>query len=108
MLLFKSRIGGRIIDVSECRDRPVSEMPEHDGAVVACACKEISGWREPDTIDDALVYIQAHRDDERPQENPTDIRHLKRKVDFYVITFLMLCYMLNFLDKVLLNVRSCD
>ncbi|KAF2173609.1 hypothetical protein M409DRAFT_61947 [Zasmidium cellare ATCC 36951] len=55
------------------------------------------------TIDDALVYIQAHREDEQTQEGASDIRRLKRKVDIYVISFLMLCYMLNFLDKVLLN-----
>lgn len=57
------------------------------------------------TVDDALIFIQTHRDDQTATPQGKEyVRGLRRKVDFYVIIFLMLCYMLNFLDKVLLNV----
>ncbi|KAK4497956.1 hypothetical protein PRZ48_010612 [Zasmidium cellare] len=56
------------------------------------------------TTDEALLYIRAHRSEQTPGQDEIDIRRLKRKIDLYVITFLTLCYMLNFLDKVLSNI----
>jgi len=57
--------------------------------------------------DTALVYLQAKENgvDSTLHKDAAYCRRLRRKVDFRVIPFLMLCYMMNYLDKVLLNVR---
>ncbi|KAK4501837.1 hypothetical protein PRZ48_007646 [Zasmidium cellare] len=56
------------------------------------------------TADDALVFLQEHQDIETSAAQvPSYVRKLRRKVDFYVISFLTICYTLNFLDKVLYN-----
>ncbi|KXT17820.1 hypothetical protein AC579_5366 [Pseudocercospora musae] len=40
----------------------------------------------------------------RLSANPfPSIKHLRHKIDLYIIPFLALCYALNFLDKVLSN-----
>lgn len=58
------------------------------------------------TIDDALVFLRRHQDVETSYAQvPSYVRKLRRKVDLYVISFLTVCYTLNFLDKVLYNVR---
>lgn len=60
------------------------------------------------THDTALDFLKA-----RPNAaNPTlyldqaYTRRLRRKVDFIVMPFLMLCYVFTFIDKVMLHVRD--
>lgn len=58
------------------------------------------------TVDDALIFLRQHQDVETSYAQvPSYVRKLRRKVDLYVISFLTVCYTLNFLDKVLYNVR---
>lgn len=58
------------------------------------------------SIDDALIFLQRHEDETATiPDSDSALRQLRRKIDVHVISFLMMCYTLNFLDKVLLNVR---
>lgn len=65
-------------------------------------------WTTPNgrARDDALDYLEKHKDDTNASLglDPVYMRRLRRKIDFYVIPFLLLCYIMNFLDKILLNV----
>lgn len=60
-----------------------------------------------DGKDTALVFLQAQEStvDRTLHHDEAYCRRLRRKVDLLVIPFLMLCYLMNYLDKVLLNVR---
>ena len=57
--------------------------------------------------DTALVYLQAKENnvDSTLHKDAAYCQRLRRKVDFRVIPLLSLCYMMNYLDKVLLNVQ---
>ena len=59
------------------------------------------------THDTALDFIKARLEGANATlyTDPAYARRLRRKVDLLVMPFLMLCYVMNFLDKVLLNVR---
>lgn len=62
------------------------------------------------TRDAALDFIRAHGGsvDAKLYTNPAYAKHLRNKVDLLVMPFLLLCYSMNFLDKVLLNVSTTD
>lgn len=53
--------------------------------------------------DNALIFLEEH-EGTTTQADPHELPRLRRKVDYMVIPFLMFCYTLNFIDKVLLNV----
>lgn len=57
--------------------------------------------------DEALDFLERHRDERSVAfaHNHTYTYKLRRKADLYVIPFLTFVYVLNFVDKVLLNVR---
>ncbi|THW35638.1 putative MFS transporter [Aureobasidium pullulans] len=57
------------------------------------------------TKDAALLYLQEHKteDNQFLHRDEAFMRTLKRKIDLRVILFLMFCYVMNFLDKILLN-----
>lgn len=56
--------------------------------------------------DEALDFLEQHRHevDIALGFDQSYIRRLKRKLDFYIIPFLLVVYTFNFIDKVLLNV----
>lgn len=58
-------------------------------------------------FDQALDFLKQHKNDAAVSlsRQASFTRALRRRVDFRVIPFLCCCYTLNFLDKVLLNVR---
>lgn len=58
-------------------------------------------------FDQALDFLKQHKNDAAVDlsRQASFTRALRRRVDFRVIPFLCCCYTLNFLDKVLLNVR---
>lgn len=58
-------------------------------------------------LDQALDFLKQHKNDAAVSlsRQASFTRALRRRVDFRVIPFLCCCYTLNFLDKVLLNVR---
>lgn len=57
--------------------------------------------------DEALDFLEKFKDEAGValSHDATCTYKLRRKVDIYVISFMMAIYALNFLDKVLLNVR---
>jgi hypothetical protein len=60
------------------------------------------------TRDAALTFSEDHEGAANPAlyHDRAYIRRLQRKVDLIVMPFFMVCYTMNFLDKVLLNVRG--
>lgn len=58
-------------------------------------------------FDQALDFLKQHKNEAAVSlsRQASFTRALRRRVDFRVIPFLCCCYTLNFLDKVLLNVR---
>lgn len=49
--------------------------------------------------DDAVVYLEGHH----VQAN-VDLNALRRKIDRRLLPYMFCCYVLQFLDKVMLNV----
>lgn len=60
--------------------------------------------------DQALDFLKQHKNVKAVSlsRQSSYTRALRRRVDFRVIPFLCCCYTLNFLDKVLLNVRNFE
>jgi hypothetical protein len=55
-----------------------------------------------DRADDAVLYLEGHTDGaDGPQ---VDLRALRRKIDRRLMPYMFCCYILQFLDKVMLNV----
>src|SRR5690349_14144580 len=55
-------------------------------------------------LDTAWAYLDAHRDAD--DTDPIDLAALRRKIDWHIVPLMFLCYTLQFLDKVILNVRE--
>jgi hypothetical protein len=54
--------------------------------------------------DDAVDYLEIHT-----ERVDVDLIALRRKIDRRVLPYMFCCYVLQFLDKVMLNVsRPCD
>jgi len=53
------------------------------------------------TIDTAWRYLDGHRG----THDVVDMRALRRKIDLHIVPLMFLCYTMQFLDKVILNVR---
>lgn len=75
--------------------------PKDNNAVLA------DGSDNDSRFDQALDFLKQHKNDAAVSlsRQASFTRALRRRVDFRVIPFLCCCYTLNFLDKVLLNVR---
>src|SRR4051812_5149500 len=54
------------------------------------------------TIDTAWRFLDGHRG----AHTSVDMRALRRKIDWHIVPLMFLCYTMQFLDKVILNVRS--
>lgn len=54
--------------------------------------------------DEALEYLKQHASEGHFAHDVRRYRRLKLKIDIRVIPFLTLAYLMNFLDKILLNV----
>jgi hypothetical protein len=53
-------------------------------------------------VDAAWKYLDHHRDASAVDD--IDINALRRRIDFRIVPLMFLCYTLQFLDKVILNV----
>lgn len=53
-------------------------------------------------IDDAWKFLNEHRDADGVAA--INIDSLRRKIDFHIVPLMFLCYTMQFLDKVILNV----
>lgn len=54
-------------------------------------------------VDAAWKYLDGHRD--AAAVDAVDINALRRRIDWHIVPLMFLCYTLQFLDKVILNVR---
>ena len=54
--------------------------------------------------DEALEYLKQHATEGHFAHDANRMRRLRRRIDIQVIPFLTLAYLMNFLDKILLNV----
>lgn len=55
-----------------------------------------------DHADGAVIYLEGHA--ESTDGQGIDLRALRRKIDLRLMPFMFCCYILQFLDKVMLNV----
>ena len=53
-------------------------------------------------VDDAVVYLKGHATG--TADSQVDLRALRRKIDRRLMPHMFCCYILQFLDKVMLNV----
>ena len=88
----------------------VIAMVEEKGPNIASNTSPVTDHCSPGDIgrikDAALDFLETHQSaiDPNLYKDQAYVRRLRRKVDFAVIPFLMLCYVMNFLDKTLLGV----
>ena len=52
-------------------------------------------------LDSAYFYLTEHRN----EAHSVDLNALRRKIDLWIVPMAFLCYTLQFIDKVLINVR---
>ena len=64
----------------------------------------VSGGGASGELDTAWKYLDANRDADTSE--PIDLAALRRKIDWHIVPLMFLCYTLQFLDKVILNVRG--
>lgn len=57
-------------------------------------------------IDDAWKFLNEHRD--AAGAAAINIDSLRRKIDLHIVPLMFLCYTMQFLDKVILNVSRSD
>ena len=60
----------------------------------------------PQLMDGAWKYLDTHR--HVVHGEPTDLRALRRRIDWRILPWAFLCYTMQFIDKVLINVSSCS
>lgn len=56
-------------------------------------------------VDQAWKFLNDHRD-AAAEDVPVDIKALRRKIDLRIVPLMFCCYTMQFLDKVILNVRT--
>lgn len=56
-------------------------------------------------LDDAYKYLHSHSDAET---DAVDLKALRRKIDWHIIPIMFMCYVLQFVDKVVINVSPSD
>ena len=59
------------------------------------------GARDQD-LDQAYWYVQDSSN--AVEATPTELRRLRRKIDWWIVPIMFLCYTMQFIDKVSLNV----
>jgi hypothetical protein len=59
--------------------------------------------REDDLLDEAFKYLHDHTDAESAG---IDVAALRRRIDWRIVPIMFACYVLQFVDKVVINVSS--
>jgi hypothetical protein len=87
------------------------EMPEKAVDVGVTSSPPVSpnykGITDGRDLDEAFKYIQNSKQnfDEAAAEN-VDLKSLRRKIDWRILPIMFLCYTMQFLDKVNINVST--
>lgn len=55
-----------------------------------------------ENMDAAWTFLQSHG---HVEMDSLDLRALRRKIDWHIVPLMFCCYTMQFLDKVILNVR---
>lgn len=63
---------------------------------------EVVSQPPPNQVDDAVVYLKDHQNE--ALDSQVDLSALRRKIDRRLMPYMFCCYVLQFLDKVMLNV----
>ena len=58
----------------------------------------------PRHLDDAYWFVQEAGSQKHHQASPRELKAVRTKVDWRIVPIMFLCYTMQFLDKVLLNV----
>lgn len=64
-----------------------------------------NGGASSGELDAAWQFLNSHREHAEASE-PIDLAALRRKIDLRIVPLMFLCYTLQFLDKVILNVSN--
>jgi hypothetical protein len=56
--------------------------------------------------DEALQYLEGHHNVDSAEVDAVDLKKLRTKVDWNIVPLMFLCYMLQFIDKVIINVST--
>ncbi|KAK3340011.1 major facilitator superfamily domain-containing protein [Lasiosphaeria hispida] len=73
--------------------------PAPDHEVDEVASRDDSGG-----VDTAWKFLDSHRDAaSNSKESPVDIKALRRKIDWHIVPLMFLCYIMQSLDKLVLN-----
>jgi hypothetical protein len=56
-----------------------------------------------DDLDEAFKYLHDHTD---ANSEGVNLKALRRKIDWHIVPIMFACYVLQFLDKVVINVSS--
>lgn len=60
----------------------------------------------PGAMDAAWTFVRDHKDVDEAAVDAVNLNSLRRKIDWHIVPLMFLCYTMQFLDKVLLNVRT--
>ena len=79
------------------------EQPKEKSVTKEVIGSDVSSAHEDSSsaIDTAWRYLDGHRD----AHTSVDMRALRWKIDWHIVPLMFLCYTMQFLDKVILNVR---
>lgn len=64
----------------------------------------MSSENPSENVDTAWKFLDTHRDIAEGEAS-VDIDALRRKIDWHIVPLMFCCYTMQFLDKVILNVR---
>ncbi|KAK7216807.1 hypothetical protein V2G26_004810 [Clonostachys chloroleuca] len=62
-----------------------------------------SSVNKRDDVDNAWEFLKNHQDAVGTDTNFVDINALRRKIDWHIVPLMFACYLMQFLDKVILN-----
>lgn len=56
--------------------------------------------------DEALRYLEGHNGINSAEVDAVDLKKLRSKIDWHIVPLMFLCYFLQFIDKVIINVSK--
>lgn len=56
--------------------------------------------------DEAFRYLENHNGISAAEVDAVDLKALRTKIDWHIVPLMFLCYFLQFIDKVIINVSN--
>jgi len=87
-----------------------SSPTKMDSSVEAQQCpptekNSVEGTSSSGEVDTAWKFLDANRGQDA-EASESELAALRRKIDWHIVPIMFFCYMMQFLDKVILNVSS--